>query len=121
MVEESKVTPILKTYSVAAGTVLLAGPLEMEVAGGWVVPSEEPAVPKPACLEGSLVIQSPQWEAGTAELRLAPGVKHPPKGVCSKRTALEEAAHIQTYLPRRYSERSLHRRRGSPHTQESAP
>ena len=34
-----------------AGTGLLADPWKMEVTGGWVVPSEEPAALEPVVLE----------------------------------------------------------------------
>ena len=91
--------------------VLLAGPWKMDVAGRWVVPSEEPVVLEPACPKQFLAIQFPRLGAGTAGSWVTPGVQPPPKEACSKWRVLAEVAHIQTYLPRRYSEWSLHQRR----------
>ena len=78
---------------------LLADPWEMEVAGGWVVPSEEPAapepmaqepaapeptVPEPACSERLSSVWPSQWEVGITGIQVVPWVERPPEETWSK-------------------------------------
>ena len=73
---------------------LLANPWNMEGAGGWVAPSEEPValepvapepvVPEPTCPEWLSCVQPSQQEVSTAGIQVVPQAERPPKEACSK-------------------------------------
>ena len=62
----------LSVAALPAGTGLLADHWEVEVAGGWVVPSEEPMVLEPACSEQLSAVQPSQWGASITGIQLVP-------------------------------------------------
>ena len=82
-----------------AGTGLLANPWNMEGAGGWVAPSEEPVVlepvapepgmPEPACPERFSCVQPSQREVGTMGIQVVLQAERPPEEACSKWSNLE--------------------------------
>ena len=69
------------------------------MAGGWVVPSEEPAVlepvvpepmmPEPACPERLSCVRPSQQEVGIVGIQVVPWVERPPEEACSKWRNLE--------------------------------